>query len=162
MANETAMVPAFGGQGTVGAVPVPLDDTLVANAGVQALVNLGSAAFSGYPLAPGTDVAHDNAADVGALAASDGIQAGELVKAGTFSVTAAATGDQTDAITFTTAFPTACDAVLFGLSSLGTAAAAINGGPFAASISKTGFTATLDITTAGTGNVTGYWVALGH
>ncbi len=109
----------------------------------------------GYPFTAGTDVTQT-------LVASDGLQAVEYVKVGTFSVNAAATGEQTDAITFAHAFPNACDAVVFGLTSLGTTTAVINGGPVAASVTAAGFTATVDVTTAGTGNVTGYYVAFGH
>ena len=130
--------PQFGGQSTVSAISTQ------------------------YPFTPGVDVLHDTPAGIGALAASDGLSVGELVKTGTFSVSAAATGAQSEAVTFTNAFPTACDAVVFGLTSLGSTAAVVNGGPVASSVSKTGFTATVNVTTAGAGSVTGYWIAFGH
>lgn len=108
-----------------------------------------------YPFVAGSDVTQ-------ALVASDGLQAVEYVKTGTFTITGTAIATATDAITFTNEFPNACDAVLLTLSSLG--GAVINGGAVAptANVSKTGFTASADITTAGTGNVTGTWVAFGH
>ena len=108
-----------------------------------------------YPFAAGTDVTQ-------ALIASDGFQALEYVKTGTFSIVSTATGVATDAVSFTNAFPAACDAVLLTLTSLG--GAVLNGGAYAptANVSATGFTASASITTAGTTNITGTWVAFGH
>ena len=113
-----------------------------------------------YPLTPGVDVTHDTAAGVGALATSNGAVAGELVKLGTTTLAVGAAGTATAAITFANAFPAACDAVLLTLGGLG--GAVINGGPYAASVSASGFTASLAVTTAGSGNVTAYYVAFGH
>ena len=113
-----------------------------------------------YPLTPGVDVNFQSAAQTGALAASAGLTAGELVKAGTFSVAGTAAGTIDEAIAFATAFPTATDAVLLTFTSLG--GAVINGGAYAASVAASGFNATVDITTAGTADVTGYYVAFGH
>lgn len=113
-----------------------------------------------YPLTPGVDVSHDTAAGVGALAASNGAHAGELVKIGTATLAVGSSGTATDAITFADAFPTACDGVQLTLGGLG--GASLNGGPYAASVSASGFTASVDVTTAGSGNVTAYYVAFGH
>jgi hypothetical protein len=82
------------------------------------------------------------------------------VQYGTFSCTGTATGTQSDAIAFSGAFATATDLVLLTYTSLG--GAVVNGGPVAASVTANGFTATVDVTTAGTGAVTGYYVAFGH
>ena len=108
-----------------------------------------------YPFAAGVDVTQT-------IETSDGFQAVELVKSGTFSIVSTATGVASDAVTFTNAFPTACDFVLLTLSALG--GAVINGGAYAptADLSKTGFTASASITTVGTTNITGTWVAFGH
>jgi hypothetical protein len=102
-----------------------------------------------YPFQAGVDV-------------PDAVQGppGEQVQIGTFSVAGTAAGTATEAITLSTAFPTACDAVLLTLTSLG--GAVINGGPVAADVAPTGFTATVTVTTAGTAAITGYWLALGH
>lgn len=106
-----------------------------------------------YPFAAGVDVTQT-------METSDGFQAVELVKTGTFSIVSTATGVATNAITFSNAFPAACDGVLLTFTSLG--GAVINGGPYAASVTAAGFTASTSITTAGTTNITGTWVAFGH
>lgn len=106
-----------------------------------------------YPFQPNVDVTN-------VLGASDGVASNELVKIGTFSITGTAAGAVDDAITFAHAFPTACDGVLLTFTALG--GATINGGAYAANVAATGFNATVDITTAGTANVTGYYVAFGH
>jgi hypothetical protein len=108
-----------------------------------------------YPFTVGVDVTQT-------IETSDGFQAVELVKSGTFSIVSTATGVASDAVTFTNAFPAACDFVLLTLSGLG--GAVINGGSYAptADLSKTGFTASASITTVGTTNITGTWVAFGH
>lgn len=136
MAALPIVFSSFGGTATVGAVQ------------------------TSYPLTPGVDVVHDTAANVGGLAASDGLVAGEHVKAGTVSVSVAATGVATTAVSFAAAFATGCDAVFLTLEGLG--GAVINGGPYVSSVSATGFSANLDVTTAGTGSVTIYYVAFGH
>ncbi len=134
--SEPVVFSSFGGDSTVGSIATQ------------------------YPLAPGVDVLHDTAAGVGALAASNGAVAGELVKVGTATLAVGTAATATDAITFTEAFPTACDAVLLTLGGLG--GAVVNGPAYAASVSTSGFTASLDVTTAGSGNVTAYYVAFGH
>ena len=106
-----------------------------------------------YPFQPGVDV-------TGVLATGSGLAAVESVQAGSFSVSVAAAGTSTAAVTFSPAFPSACDAVLLTLNGLG--GAVVNGAPYAASVASGGFTASLDVTTAGTGSVSGSWVALGH
>ena len=106
-----------------------------------------------YPFQPRVDVTN-------VLGASDGVEADEQVKLGTFSITGTATGTATDVITFPTAFPTATDGVLLTFTSLG--GASISGGPVATAVSATGVTVSVDITTAGTGDVTGTYLALGH
>ncbi|NMP20766.1 hypothetical protein [Sulfobacillus harzensis] len=114
--------------------------------------SVGSVATA-YPFQPGVDLTN-------VLGASDGVASTELVKIGTFSVTGTASGSADDAITFAHAFPNATDAVLLTFTALG--GATINGAAYAASVSATGFTATVDITTAGTGDITGVYVAFGH
>lgn len=114
--------------------------------------SVGSVATT-YPFQPGVDVTN-------VLGASNGVASNELVKIGTATLSVAAAGTAADAITFADAFPTACDAVLLTLGGLG--GATVNGGVYAASVSATGFTASLDVTTAGTGSVTAYYVAFGH
>lgn len=113
-----------------------------------------------YPFTLGVDTNSPTAASVGALAAGSGLTAGALVQLGTFSITGTAAGTVDDAVIFATAFPTATDGVLLTFTSLG--AAVINGGAYAASVTASGFNATVDITTAGTGDVTGVYVAFGH
>jgi hypothetical protein len=135
----------------------------IVNAKVQGLVNLATHAFSAYPLVPGTDVAHDTAAGVGALAANQGLQAGEIVKAGKVTgITIATTGVQTATVTFTTAFPTALDAVFVTLSDP-SATAGISG-VWTSGEATTGFTINVNVTTAAAAGSTiaCYWIALGH
>jgi hypothetical protein len=134
----------------------------VKNRDVEALVNLAEGkAFSAFPLVPGTDVAHDTPAGVGALAASQGLTAGELVKAGVVTgLSTAAAGVVTSAVAFGTPFPTALDTVLLA------AADATAGAVFtlySTSRSASGFTINVDVTTAvASGVVSVFWVALGH
>ena len=113
---------------------------------------VGSIATS-YPFQPGVDVTN-------VLEASDGVASNELVKIGTFSIPSTATGTADDAITFAHAFPTATDAVLLSFTALG--GATINASAYAASVAASGFHATVDITTAGTTDITGVYVAFGH
>ena len=111
------------------------------------------AVSTGYPFQPRVDVTN-------VLGASDGVDANTQVKLGSFSITGTATGTATDVITFPTAFPAATDGVLLTLTSLG--GAVINGGAVGTAISAAGVTVSVDITTAGTTDVTGTWLALGH
>ncbi len=144
------------GQQTVGGLDITMP---FANDAIAGLGNIpDGTAFSAYPLVPGVDVAHDTTD----LAISDGLSASTLVKTGTFSIVSTATGVATDAITYTNAFPNATNVVLLTLTGLG--GAVLNGGSYAptADVSNTGFTASVSITTAGTTNVTGTWVAFGH
>ena len=106
-----------------------------------------------YPFQPGVDVTN-------VLGASQGAASTETVKIGTVSVSVAAAGTASGTVAFAAAFPTSTDSVMLTLGGLG--GAVINGGPVAASITATGFDATVDVTTAGTGDVTVYWMALGH
>lgn len=102
-------------------------------------------------------------ATVGAIQANCPAQLSDLnVQYGTFSIPANATGDQTDAITFSTPFANATDVVLLTPTSLGTTAAVLSGPVLATAVSKTGFTASVDVGTAGTGDITGYYLAFGH
>lgn len=106
-----------------------------------------------YPLQPGVDV-------LNVLGASTGVAATAIVKLGTFSVAGTATGTVSDAITYAEAFPTSTDGVLCTLTSLG--GAVINGSPVVSASSATGVTIAVDITTAGTADITGTYVAIGH
>ncbi len=134
--STPVVIPSFGGDATVGTVATT------------------------YPFTPGIDTVLQTAEQTGALAAGSGLHAGGIVQVGTFSVTGTATGTATEAITFATAFPTSCSAVMVSLTGLG--AAVINGGAYATSPSATGVTVNVDITTAGTGDVTGNYVAYGY
>ena len=134
--SQPIVIPSFGGDASVGAIQTQ------------------------YPFTAGVDFPMPTAANIGALAASNGVQAGELVKIGTATLAVGTATTATDAITFADAFPTACDGVQLTLSGLG--GAVVNGAPYAASVSASGFTASLDVTTAGSGNVTAYYVAFGH
>ena len=111
------------------------------------------AVSTAYPFQPRVDVTN-------VLGASDGVDANTQVKLGSFSITGTATGTATDVITFPTAFPAATDGVLLTLTSLG--GAVLNGGAVNTVMSASGMTVSVNITTAGTADVTGTWLALGH
>jgi len=111
------------------------------------------AVATAYPFQAGVDL-------TGVLATGSGLAAVETVQAGTVIFTVTAAGTATDAVAFATAFPTACDAVIVSLGGLG--GAVVNGPAYAADVTSAGFTASLDVTTAGTAAVTGTWIAFGH
>ncbi len=166
MTTVNASVQTFGGQSTVGAVQMPVNQSgnqPIPNTDVVALANMGTNQFSAYPLVPGTDTNHDTAAGTGALAKSDGLQAGELVKSGTVTgVSVAATGVVTSAVTLTAAFPTALDNVMLTLRNP-SAQTGVFGGLWTTLEGTAGFTINLDVTTAitsGTANIG--WIAFGH
>jgi hypothetical protein len=159
---EQSIVPDNTGT-MVNTIDADTSTATIVNAKVAGLVNLATHAFSAYPLVPGTDVAHDTAAGVGALAANQGLQAGELVKVGKVTgISTAATGVATASVTFTTAFPTALDAVFLTLSDP-SATAGISG-IWSSAEATTGFTVNVNVTTAAAaGSTIGcYWIAFGH
>lgn len=166
MATENAQILVFGDKTTVSAVSLPVEtsgSTPIANTAVEGLTNIGTATFSAYPLVPGTDVSHDTAAGVGAIAASDGVSAGELMKSGAVTgVSIAATGVVTSAVTFTNAFPAALDNVILTLRNPSAQTGAF-GGVWTTSESATGFTINVDVTTAvAGGTVSVGYIAVGH
>lgn len=102
-----------------------------------------------YPFAAGRDV-------------PDAVQGptGEQLQLGTWSVSGTEVQTASVAVTFASAFPTATDAVLVSLTSLG--GAVINGGAAVTRATVSGCTIAVDVTTAGTGDITGTYLALGH
>ncbi len=158
MQTTQIIVQEVNGQSTVDGLSLQLP---FENDAVSCLANLQNGkSFSAFPLVPGVDVSHDTATGVGALTAGSGLVAGETIQLGTFSVATTTTGTISDVITFAKAFPSACDGVLVSFTGIG--GAVINGGPYVTSESSTGATVNVDVTTAGTSNATGVYVAFGH
>lgn len=135
-----------------------------ANADVFALTKIPAAAqFSAYPLAPGTDVAHDNAAGVGALGVSQGLTAGGLIKVGAVAnLSGAAVGVVTSAVAFGAAFPAALDAVQLTIRTPSSQAIGISA-PWTTAEGLGGFTINVNVTAAVAGSTFNVgWEAKGH
>jgi len=100
---------------------------------------------------------------VGAMATSDGLVAGELVKSGVVTgLSGAAAGVVTSAVVLTTPFPTNIDNIHLTIGSP-SVQTLVFGGLWETNRSKTGFTINVDITTLQAGSTFNVrWVAYGH
>lgn len=104
-----------------------------------------------------------DASEAGALAASDGTVAGELVKVGAINgLSGAATGVVTANVAFTNDFPTATDNVQLTILTP-SAQAIVFGGLWVTAVTNSGFTINANVTTADAGSTFDVgWLALGH
>ncbi|MFX4302986.1 hypothetical protein ACOJUR_12140 [Alicyclobacillus tolerans] len=79
---------------------------------------------------------------------------------GSGSISVAATGAQTATVTFANPFSTSVDLVIPSIGNLG--GAVLSGTVSSSNATVSGFTVNIDVATAGTGDATFYYLALGH
>jgi hypothetical protein len=94
------------------------------------------------------------------VAALENLLSTQQFAAGSGSISVAATGTQTATVTYATAFPTSSDVILPSIGNLG--GAVLSGGVSFSNATVSGFTLNIDVATAGTGDATFTYLAIGH